>query len=128
MKMKVIQPKKPKAKRDKKTAKARLASIIMNGPITIWSILFIIVPVVVLAVMSFMQKGPLGIIVYKPTLANYRNIFSSMYLNVIRQSLIIAFWTTLLTVFIGYPFASIMAKMKAKTSNLFMILLMMKKI
>ena len=58
MKKKDMRPK-PKARKDKKTAKDRLASIIMNGPITIWSILFIIVPVVILAVMSFMSKGPL---------------------------------------------------------------------
>lgn len=123
MKKKDMRPK-PKARKDKKTAKARLASIIMNGPITIWSILFIIVPVAILAVMSFMSKGPLGIVVYKPTLDNYRNIFSSMYINVIKESLIIAFWTTILTVLLGYPFASIMAKMKRKTSGLFMILMM----
>ncbi|MCH4072295.1 ABC transporter permease [Pseudoramibacter sp.] len=110
--------------KEKKTAKAKISAIVMNGPIVIWSVLFILIPVGVLVVMSFMTKGPLGIIVYRPTLANYKAILSPVYGNVVRQSVVIAFWTTLLTVLLGYPFAAIMSKMRAKYSGIVMLLLM----
>lgn len=46
--------------KDKKSFKARLSSIIMCAPVTIWSVLFVLVPVGMLLFMSFMTKGPLG--------------------------------------------------------------------
>ncbi|MGN0193664.1 MAG: ABC transporter permease [Pseudoramibacter sp.] len=110
--------------KEKKTAKAKISAVVMNGPIVVWSILFILIPVGVLVVMSFMTKGPLGIIVYRPTLANYKEILNPVYGNVVRQSLVIALWTTLLTVLLGYPFAAVMSKMRAKYSGIVMILLM----
>ena len=55
----LAKPSKRKRK-DKKSFKTRLASIIMCGPISVWSVLFIILPIILLAFMSFMTKGPLG--------------------------------------------------------------------
>ena len=43
--------------KDKKSFKARLSSIIMCAPVTIWSVLFVLVPVGMLLFMSFMTKG-----------------------------------------------------------------------
>ena len=64
--------------KDKKSFKARLSSIIMCAPVTIWSVLFVLVPVGMLLFMSFMTKGPLGKIVYKFTLDNYAEIFKRL--------------------------------------------------
>lgn len=88
---------------EKKSLKDRLSAIVLCGPMTAWSLLFIVVPIVILAVMSFMTKGALGVIV---------------------QSLIIAGWTTGLTILLGYPFATAMARMRARTSGVMMVLLM----
>ena len=68
--------------KDKKSFKARLSSIIMCAPVTIWSVLFVLVPVGMLLFMSFMTKGPLGKIVYKFTLDNYAEIFKPVYVTV----------------------------------------------
>lgn len=89
--------------KDKKSFKARLSSIIMCAPVTIWSVLFVLVPVGMLLFMSFMTKGPLGKIVYKFTLDNYAEIFKPVYVTVVKQSLLIAVWTTVLTILLGYP-------------------------
>ena len=48
-----------KKHKDKRSFKSWLASAVMCGPITIWTVLFIILPIILLAVMSFMTKGPL---------------------------------------------------------------------
>ena len=110
---------------EKKSLKDRLSAIVLCGPMTAWSLLFIVVPIVILAVMSFMTKGALGVIVPKFTLANYKALGDKVYLNVIVQSLIIAGWTTGLTILLGYPFATAMARMRARTSGVMMVLLML---
>ncbi len=110
--------------RDKKTLGTRISSFVMCAPISIWSALFILLPMVLLLVMSFMTKGPLGRVVYRFTLDNYKEMLNPVYLEVIEQSLFIACWTTLLTVLLGYPLANFIARMK-KISGLLTILLML---
>ena len=72
-----------------------------------------------------MTKGPLGIIQYKPTIDNYKEMFNPVYATVIKQSLVVAVWTTVLTVLMGYPLANFIAKLKSKTSSLLTVLLML---
>ncbi len=99
--------------------------LLMKAPLFIWAILFIIAPMLLLAFMSFMTKGPLGIVQYHFTLDNYKDMADPVYGTVIEQSLIIAGWTTFLTILLGYPLASFIAKVKAKTSTILTILLML---
>lgn len=114
-----------KKHKDKKSFKAKLSSVIMCAPISIWSVLFVIVPVIMLLFMSFMTKGPLGKIVYQFTLENYTEILKPVYLVVVKQSLVIALWTTLLTILLGYPLATFIAHVKKKTSGVLTVLLML---
>lgn len=102
----------------------RISQIALCGPVTIWSVLFIYVPMALLLFMSFMTKGPLGIIKYEFTLENYKAIFDSVYFNVIKESVLVALITTVLSVLMGYPFAYFMAMKKKKISGILMILLM----
>lgn len=111
--------------RVKKTRRERITTAVMRAPLTIWAVLFIIAPFVLLAVMSFMTKGPLGRVVYEPTLDNYKEMLNPVYADVIKQSLVVATWTTVLTVLLGYPLANFIAKVKAKTSSLLTIFLML---
>ena len=120
----LAKPSKRKRK-DKKSFKTRLASIIMCGPISVWSVLFIILPIILLTFMSFMTKGPLGRVVYKFTFENYAEMFKPVYFTVIKQSLVIALWTTLLTVLLGYPLAAFIANVKKKTSGILTVLMML---
>lgn len=114
-----------KKHKDKRSFKSLLASAVMCGPITIWSVMFIILPIILLAFMSFMTKGPLGRVVYEFTLDNYKEMFKPVYFTVIKQSLVIALWTTVLTVLLGYPLAAFIANVKKKTSGVLTVLLML---
>lgn len=102
----------------------KLPAIVLCAPITVWTILFIAVPAVILVAISFMQKGALGSVVPKFSLAAYKAMGDAVYLRVIGQSLVIAAWTTGLTILIGYPFAAAMARMQEKTSRVMMVLIM----
>ena len=112
-------------KKSEKTKRARITSFIMQAPLAVWMIGFVLAPFVLLAFMSFMTKGPLGIIQYKPTIDNYKEMFNPVYATVIKQSLVVAVWTTVLTVLMGYPLANFIAKLKSKTSSLLTVLLML---
>lgn len=114
-----------KRHKDKKSLKARIASFVMCAPITIWTVVFILAPIVLLAFMSFMTKGALGRVVYKFSLDSYAQMLNPVYLEVIKKSLVIAFWTTALTVLLGYPLAAFIANVKKKTSGLLTVLLML---
>lgn len=114
-----------KSKKSEKTFKAKLSSIIMCAPITIWSVLFILIPIVMLVVMSFMTKGALGKVVYSFTTENYTEILKPVYAEVVKESLTIAIWTTVLTILLGYPFAAFLANVKKKVSGVLTILLML---
>ena len=121
-------PKKSEKKefhKNKKSKKETMSKVIMKAPMCAWAILFIIAPMLLLAFMSFMTKGSLGIVQYHFTLDNYKDMADPVYGTVIRQSLIVAGWTTLMTVLLGYPLASFIAKVKAKTSTILTILLML---
>ena len=52
-------------------------------------------------------------------------MFKLVYFTVIKQSLVIALWTTLLTVLLGYPIAAFIANVKKKTSGILTVLMML---
>ena len=115
---------KKKQSKEKISFGTRISRLVMCGPITVWSLLFIIAPMLLLLFISFMTKGPLGIIQYKFTLDNYLTILDPVYFGVVKQSVVVAFVTTVLCVLMGYPFAYFMANKPAKISGLMMILMM----
>ena len=109
----------------KKAGDETLAKLIMCGPITIWTILFIAFPAGLLLFMSVLTKGPLGAIEYRFTLQNYADIANPMYGKVLLDSLVIAFWTTFFTVLLGYPFAVVLAKLKKRTTSALTVAIML---
>ena len=85
-------------KKEKVSLAKKISQVVMCGPITIWSVLFIIAPVLLLLFMSFMTKGPLGAIQYKFTLENYAAMLDPVYLSVVKESIVVAFVTTFLCI------------------------------
>lgn len=115
---------KEERKKEKISPARRLSQLVMCGPITLWSLFFILAPVLILFFMSFMTKGPLGTIQYQFTLDNYKAMLEPVYFRVVKESMVIAFVTTVLCILMGYPFAYFMANKPAKLSGLLMILMM----
>ena len=113
-----------KKSKEKVSFGTKMSRFVMCGPIAIWSVLFIIAPILLLLFISFMTKGPLGIIQYKFTLDNYLTILDPVYFTVVKESLVVALVTTVLCVGMGYPFAYFMANKPAKVSGFLMILMM----
>lgn len=85
-------------------------------PYVIWLAIFIVVPLILVLYYSISVKsGALS-------LSNYEEFFTSNSLEVLIDSLRIAFLTTLLCLILGYPVAYFIAKSKASTRSVLLLL------
>lgn len=93
-------------------------------PIVIWMTIFALIPLAYIFVLSFLTRGASGNIVIKFTLENYKRIFDPVYIKIFRVSLITAFSTSFITLFIGYPFAYFTASLKYKNKIMIILLVL----
>ncbi|MFL0247298.1 ABC transporter permease [Candidatus Clostridium stratigraminis] len=102
----------------------QLSPFKLLSPVVIWMLLFFIVPLLLVVIVSFMQRGQYGDIKYVLTIGNYKNMINLLYLNVFIKSLGIAIVTTLVCLIFGYPFAYFIAKAPRKFSGILLLLVM----
>lgn len=91
-------------------------------PLYIFTIVFVLLPLIYILILSFMKKDILWGVTNEFTLDNFKKIFDKVYLKTFVDSLKLAFATTILTLILGYPFGYFMAKLKPKSRNLVMML------
>ncbi len=95
---------------------------LLTSPYVVWTVIFTIVPLLIIVFYSFSQRDAFGDIVYKFTLSNYKEFFAPIYLNVFWRSLKLSLISTLICLVIGYPMAFIMSKSKGLKQNLMVML------
>lgn len=103
----------------------KIPILTMITPVTLWLLLLIAIPLIYIFVVSFCSTDSAHNIVFSFTLKNYAKLFEPTLLVVYSNSLIIAFFTTLICVLISYPFAYIMASSAPVKKTMMMILLML---
>ena len=90
----------------------------------IWTVLFVALPLIYVVVITFLKKGDVWGITSEFTLENYKNLISPVYAKVFLDSFLVAIFTTVLTLLIGYPFAYFTAKFSPKVRSFIVLLLM----
>lgn len=85
----------------------------------LWAIFFILVPLLLILLLGF-SIDESGKTVF--SFANFKRFFSPIYLSILWESFKLAFFSTLICLLIGYPFAWFIAK--KKNSDIYMILIM----
>ncbi len=104
--------------------KNTLPAIAMAGPVSLWMILFVALPMLFIIYISFMSRGVFGDVVYEFSTDSYKTLLDSVYFKVIVKSIRAAFITTVLCLLAGYPFAYYIAKQpKEKASKLIMLIM-----
>lgn len=101
-----------------------LPAFAMAGPVSLWMILFVALPMLYIIYISFMSRGVFGDVVYKFSLESYKTLLDTTYFKVIVKSLKSAFITTLLCLLIGYPFAYYIAKKPKEVASKYIMLIM----
>lgn len=103
---------------------SKLPMIAQVGPVSLWMILFVTIPMLFIVFISFMTRGTFGGVEYTPTLESYRTLADVIYLNVILKSIRVAAVTTITCLLVGYPFAYYIARKPPDIASRLIMLLM----
>lgn len=101
-----------------------LPAIAMAGPVSIWMIIFVALPMLFIIYISFMSRGVFGDVVYQFSIESYTKLLDSTYFKVIIKSIRAAFITTILCLAVGYPFAYYIARKPKETASKLIMMIM----
>ena len=91
-------------------------------PYLVWAALLIVLPMLIIVFYAFSTKGN-SVIPVKVTLDNFVRFFSDkIFIEVLGRSIKLALITTIICIAIGYPAAYIIAKMKADSQSIMVLL------
>lgn len=95
-------------------ARPALVPAALLGPGVLFLIVFMAIPVGLLAFYTFFRRGRFGGVVFEFTLDNWIKLTEPLYLGVIGQSIGLALIVTVLALLIGYPMAYAIAGLSPK--------------
>ena len=108
-----------------RTRRERLTLSVLVSPTLFWLIFFFTIPLVVILIYSFLDRGRYGGIVWEFQFENYVRFADQLYIRIFIRSFIIALITTVICLLIGYPMAYWMANQPLKKRNVYLLLIMM---
>lgn len=89
----------------------------------LWLGVFLIAPLLLVLVCSFLTRSPKGGILFEFTWENYARAIDPIFLSILWESFQLAFLTAITCLILGYPVAFVMATMKRPWRGILMILL-----
>jgi spermidine/putrescine transport system permease protein len=102
----------------------RSQGMALISPTVLYLTIFLIVPLVLIIILSFLTRGAYGNIVYRFNLGNYARLVDTVYIRILGFSLLIGAGTTIFTLVMGYPLAYFIARspLRQRSMLLFLIL------
>lgn len=101
-----------------------LPTLAMAGPVSLWMIIFVTLPMLFIVYISFMSRGVFGDVVYNFSTESYTTLLDTTYMKVIIKSLKVATFTTVLCLAVGYPFAYFIARKPREVASKMITLIM----
>ena len=90
----------------------------------LWLTAFFVIPTLIIAVISFLKKGPYGgVIFWQFSLDAYTNLFDKVFLKIIFKTLEISVWVTIVTLVLALPTAYFISRSKLKSFWLLLIII-----
>ncbi|MDF0556487.1 ABC transporter permease [Kamptonema sp. UHCC 0994] len=100
--------------------------LLLLFPGTFWLIIFFVVPLLIVLLYSFLERGTYGGVTWTFTISNYQRLLgdinSYIYLGVLWRSLWLALLTTAACLLIGYPLAFFIATRSPRWKNALLLL------
>ena len=94
------------------------------GPVALWLLFFVAVPLLYVFVMSFCSIDDNYDVVFRFTLANYHSLMDVNYLQIYVQSILIALFATAICLVLGYPFAFLISRtFRSRKTVLYMMVI-----
>lgn len=104
--------------------KNNLVKWIFILPIIIYTVFLIALPILYIIIISFFKSDSYGGMVHTITFQNYIELFDVVYLKIFLKSALIAIVTTIICVFVSYPFVLAVSHKSKKTQQILMTLVM----
>ncbi len=101
-----------------------IPALAQAGPVSVWMILFVTIPMLFIIYISFMSRSAFGDVVYEFSSESYTTLLDVTYFKVILKSLQVAVVTTVSCLLLGYPFAYYIARKPPETASRLITLLM----
>ncbi len=102
-----------------------MMAALTNGPAVSWFAIYLVVPMLIVAGISFMTRGDYGEIQLPITLENYKRLlgfgelgFDSLYPFILLRSVILGLGTALFCLLAGLPLAFFIARLPGRWKNL----------
>jgi spermidine/putrescine transport system permease protein len=92
-------------------------------PMTMWVTIFFLVPVIIVFLYSFLERGELGGVVWTFSLNAYRDMLTPTFMHIFVITLLISLAATALTLLIALPCGYYMARSRKKSLYLFLIII-----
>ncbi len=95
----------------------------MAYPYILWAVIMIIVPMLMIVMYAFTQKGN-DVLTFRLTLDNFLYFFSDpIFMDVLKRSMWVAVLTTVLCLVLGYPVAYIIAQADGRKKVMLVLLI-----
>ncbi|SDG58282.1 spermidine/putrescine transport system permease protein [Fontibacillus panacisegetis] len=92
-------------------------------PTFLWLCLFLVVPMLIVVVISFMGRDELGNVVFDFNLASYATFFDPLYLGIYWDTIVLSVLTTVLCLLLSYPLAYYIANAGPKLQTWGLVLI-----
>ncbi len=101
-----------------------LPALVTVGPVTLWLLAFVAVPLLYILIMGFCTTDEFYNVVYSFTLDNFQAMLDPDYLKIYGQSIVIALMTTIVCLCLAYPFSYLISRtFKSKKTLLYMLII-----
>lgn len=107
-----------------RTKRERLTLNILLSPTLFWLIVFFMIPLAIILIYSFLDRGKYGGIVWTFQLENYVRFVDPLYIGIFWRSFVVAIITTVICLLMGYPMAYWMASQPPRRRNTYLLLMM----
>ncbi len=87
-------------------------------------LVFMIVPLILVIILSFLSRGTYGEVVFKFNLSNYTRLLDPLYGKILAYSLGVGLATTIFCILIGYPLAYYIARAPARQRSFLLFLIL----
>ncbi len=98
--------------------------LFLISPANIYLFFFMVLPLILVIILSFLSRGTYGEVVFKFNLTNYARLLDPLYARILFYSFTVGIATTIFCILIGYPLAYYIARAPARQRSLLLFLIL----
>ena len=95
------------------------------APANFYLLIFMVIPLILVAGLSFLSRGTYGAVEFRFNLSNYTRLLDPLYARIMGYSLVVGVATTVMCIAIGYPLAYYIARSPARQRSLLLFLVLL---